>query len=51
VADDFFHYAVASVWQKTRVAIIERRQEPGRETSFRFLEWLATAQAGGRNPA
>jgi hypothetical protein len=45
VADDFFHHAVAIVWQKTGAAIVERRQEPGRETSFRFLELLATAQA------
>ena len=46
VADDFFHHAVAVVWQKTGAAIIERRQRlPGRETSFRFLELLATAQA------
>jgi hypothetical protein len=46
VADDFFHHAVAIVWQKTRMAILERRRlEPGRETSFRFLELLATAQA------
>jgi|HubBroStandDraft_5_1064220.scaffolds.fasta_scaffold20190_4 hypothetical protein len=45
VADDFFHHAVATVWQKTGVAIVERRREPGRETSFRFLELLATAQA------
>jgi hypothetical protein len=45
VADDFFHHAVAIVWQKSRAAIIDRRQEPGRETGFRFLEWLALAQA------
>jgi len=44
VADDFFHHAVATVWRKTRAAIVER-QEPGRETSFRFLELLAAAQA------
>ena len=48
VADDFFHHAVDTVWQKTRAAIIGRRQEEkGREGSFRFLEWLAAAQAGG----
>jgi hypothetical protein len=46
VADDFFHHTVAIVWQKTRAAIIDRRQlELGRETSFRFLEMLAEAQA------
>ena len=45
VADDFFHHAVAIAWQKTRAAIVERRRQPGRETSFRFLELLATAQA------
>jgi len=45
VADDFFHHAVAIVWQKTRAAIIDRRQQPGRETGFRFLEWLAEARA------
>jgi hypothetical protein len=46
VADDFFHHAVAIVWQKTRTAIVERRQrEPEREGSFRFLEMLATTQA------
>jgi len=46
VADDFFHHTVAIVWQKTRAAIIDRRQlEVGRETSFRFLEMLAEAQA------
>jgi hypothetical protein len=45
VADDFFHHAVAIVWQKTRAAIIDRRQQPGRETGFRFLEWLAESQA------
>jgi len=45
VADDFFHNAVAIVWQKTRAAIAGRRQQPGRETAFRFLEWLADAQA------
>ncbi len=45
MADDFFHHAVAIVWQKTRAAIIDRRQQPGRETSFRFLEWLAEAHA------
>lgn len=43
VADDFFHHAVSIVWQKTCVAIVDRRQSPGRETSFRFLELLATA--------
>lgn len=45
VADDFFHHAVAITWQKTRAAIVERRQQPGRESSFRFLELLAAAQA------
>jgi hypothetical protein len=45
MADDFFHHAVAIVWRKTRAAIGERRQEPGRETSFRFLEFLATTQS------
>jgi len=45
VADDFFHHAVAIVWRKTCAAIIGRRQQPGRETGFRFLEWLAEAQA------
>ncbi len=44
VADDFFHHAVATVWGKTSAAIIERRQLPGRETSFRFLQQLAEAQ-------
>ncbi len=50
VADDFFHHAVAIVWRKTRAAIVERRREPGRETSFRFLELLATAQARESSP-
>ncbi len=45
VADDFFHHAVAIVWQKTRAGIVDRRQQPGRETGFRFLELLAAAQA------
>ncbi len=45
VADDFFHHAVENVWRKVSTAIIERRQEPGRESSFRFLEWLATTPA------
>lgn len=46
VADDFFHHTIAIVWQKTRAAIIDRRrQEPGRENSFRFLELLATGPA------
>ena len=45
VADDFFHHAIAIVWQKTRAAIVDRRQQPGRETGFRFLELLAAAQA------
>ena len=45
VADDFFHNAIAIVWQKTRTAIADRRQRLGRETSFRFLELLAEAQA------
>jgi hypothetical protein len=44
VADDFFHHAVALVWQKTGASIVERRQQPGRESSFRFLELLATEQ-------
>ncbi|HXC55018.1 MAG TPA: hypothetical protein VNU97_06965 [Rhizomicrobium sp.] len=44
VADDFFHHAIAIVWQKTRAAIVDRRQQPGRETGFRFLEWLAEAK-------
>ena len=50
VADDFFHHAVAIVWQKTRAAIIDRRQQPGRETGFRFLERLAESQARRRMP-
>jgi hypothetical protein len=50
VADDFFHHAVAIVWQKTRAAIIDRRQQPGRETGFRFLERLAAAQARRATP-
>ncbi|MEI9930442.1 MAG: hypothetical protein WDM89_07780 [Rhizomicrobium sp.] len=50
VADDFFHHAVAIVWQKTRAAIVERRQQRGRETGFRFLELLAAAQARQRGP-
>ena len=46
MAEDFFHHTVAITWQKTRTAILERRrQEPGRETSFRFLELLATSAA------
>jgi hypothetical protein len=45
VADDFFHHAVAIVWQKAGAAIIDRRQQTGRETGFRFLEWLAREQA------
>jgi hypothetical protein len=46
VADDFFHHAVAVTWQKTGVAIVERRaREPGRAGSFRFLEMLAKTQA------
>ena len=44
VADDFFHHAVAIVWQKSRAAILGRRKEPGRETGFQFLEWLAEKQ-------
>jgi hypothetical protein len=47
VADDFFHHAVAIVWQKAGKAIVERRQQTGRESSFRFLELLAAAQARG----
>ena len=46
MADDFFHHAVAIVWQKAGAAIVERRRQPGRETSFRFLELLATPQGG-----
>jgi hypothetical protein len=46
VADDFFHHTVLTVWRKTGAAIVDRRQrEPGRDTSFRFLELLAKAQA------
>jgi hypothetical protein len=45
VADDFFHNAVAEVWRKCRTAILERRQQVGRETAFQFLEWLAESQA------
>ncbi len=45
VAHDFFHNAVAIVWQKTGAAIVERRQRAGRESSFRFLELLAQEQA------
>jgi hypothetical protein len=48
MADDFFHHAISTVWHKAGAAIIERRKLPGRETSFRFLELLAEAQAGGR---
>lgn len=48
VADDFFHHAVAEVWEKSRSAILERRQLPGRETAFQFLEWLAGSQAAFR---
>ncbi|HEX4158040.1 MAG TPA: hypothetical protein VHY79_06165 [Rhizomicrobium sp.] len=51
VSDDFFHHAVAIVWQKSRAAILERRKTPGRETTFLFPEWLAERQAtfrGGR---
>ncbi len=44
MADDFFRYAVMSVWEKTRAAILERRQRLGRD-NFRFLQWLAEAQA------
>jgi len=44
VADDFFHHAVAIVWQKTQAAIADRRQRLERD-SFRFLEWLAEAQS------
>jgi hypothetical protein len=28
----------------TRIAILERRKAPGRETTFQFLEWLAERQ-------
>jgi hypothetical protein len=45
VADDYFHHAVSEVWRKSRTAILERRQMPGRETAFQFLEWLAESQA------
>lgn len=46
VADDFFHHAVAIVWQKAGVAIVRRRkEEAGRDGAFRFLEALAGAQA------
>ena len=45
VSDDFFHHAVAIVWQKSQAAILERRMIPGRETTFEFLEWLAKRQA------
>lgn len=48
IADDFYHHAVSVVWTKTRAAILERRQAPGRESSFQFLEWLAESQAGFR---
>ena len=45
VSDDFFHHAVAIVWQKSRTAILERRtNNRGRETAFIFLEWLAKRQ-------
>lgn len=50
VADDFFHHAVAIVWQKTRAAIAERRQSPGRERGFQFLEWLARSLAARPTP-
>jgi hypothetical protein len=30
VADDFFHHAISEVWKKSRTAILERRQMPGR---------------------
>jgi hypothetical protein len=48
VSDDFFHHAVAIVWQKSRTAILERRKTPGRATGFIFLEWLAKQQEAFR---
>jgi hypothetical protein len=45
VADDYFHHTVSEVWSKSRTAILARRQMPGRETGFQFLEWLAESQA------
>jgi hypothetical protein len=48
VADDFFHHAIAEVWKKSRMAILERRQVAGRETAFQFLEWLAKSQVAFR---
>jgi hypothetical protein len=46
MADDFFHHAVATTWRKTCAAIQNRRKdEAGRETTFRFLEALSEAQA------
>jgi hypothetical protein len=48
VADDFFHHAISEVWKKSRTAILQRRQTPGRETAFQFLEWLAESQAAFR---
>ena len=45
VADDFFHHNVAVVWNKSRAAILELRQMPGRETAFQFLQCLAESQA------
>ena len=45
IADDFFHHAIVTTWIKTRAAIYDRRRnEPGRETTFRFLESLAASQ-------
>lgn len=40
-----FHHNVAVVWNKSRAAILELRQMPGRETAFQFLQWLAESQA------
>jgi hypothetical protein len=48
VSDDFFHHAVAIVWQKSQAAILQRRRFPGRETAFEFLEWLAKRQEAFR---
>jgi hypothetical protein len=48
VSDDFFHHAVAVVWQKSQAAILQRRTFPGRESAFEFLEWLAKRQEAFR---
>jgi hypothetical protein len=45
VADDYFHHNVSVVWDKSRAAILELRQLPGRATAFQFLQWLAESQA------